>query len=267
MLPSLPNNIYNIIFTIGIFLIGFSFIQNQNLEDKMSTLNAKIISVLGNMNDRIDQLNREENYLKYRSKDLAQAYQIDNPMSFTDSTYTFTTLVNGNNKTKIVEKEISKLYSDYKTNKDEFQKIRKNLLRSNELMERQISSFKVKTKLFDGLLVVGLIMSLIGTVLLLNGQVQQDKITRGQLNASQLIDCQSCNRRFNATVNKAPIGTSDVSTHYCTICFDGSKFTNANLTLDQAFNAFMTSTNNTWLNRLYFKDKFKNLRRWKHGEY
>lgn len=119
MLPSLPNNIYNIIFTIGIFLIGFSFIQNQNLEDKISILNAKITSELGKMNDRIEQLNREENYLKYRSEDLSQAYQVDNPMSFTDSTYTFTTLVNGNNKTKIVEKEISKLYSDYKTNKDE----------------------------------------------------------------------------------------------------------------------------------------------------
>jgi hypothetical protein len=238
MIPSIPDNLYKIIFALGLFLIGYSYLQTQKNSDISKRLSKEFDVKLDSIKSRGNSLDDELKSIKEFSKELAESYNIKNPLISKNGTVIFNQIISGDKNDVVVSNKIATLWLTYKSHVNNFQNISTTLNR--QLIE-------------------------INHDLTYNNS---DNEFWSNATGETFSCCQSCAKTFNSTVQNAKFSDGEINRYYCSECFMNNDFTNPALTPKEVLKDYLkTFEKPNFLLRLISKAKIINLHRWRFGRY
>lgn len=234
-IPIIPDRLFKLLLYIGIGLVIYGFISFQNQYQEYEKKRVEF-------NVEIKKLENQSKYLDSELKDiydnadiLSQNSFIKNPLSITDSSYSFTRVIIGNKIEKSVSDSIAKLLVQYDLKNKEIK------IKNDELLikEYEIDELKQWLKVIEK---DSLYMITTGFLLLFAGYIMWDKNEeidiklrkRQSLNMPTYSDnCQSCGKRFNSMVKYGNEKDGCKNYHFCDACYQDGNFTNPDLTLKE----------------------------------
>ncbi|MFI5160989.1 MAG: zinc ribbon domain-containing protein [Sphingobacteriales bacterium] len=269
MIPNIPDNLFKITFALGLFLIGYSYIQTQREVELGRTYSRRFDLVKDSILFQERVINQELKSVEEHSLELSQRYGVKNPMAEKGGNVYFDKTFRGDKSSVIVSDEIEKLWNAYKAHKFLFHesdlKAGKELDRINE----DITDNNKDSEFWNNAVGLGAVLFVIGIFGLLHLQGLQNKLLVKQIKSGEQYSCcQSCGKSFNATVQNAKFNDGEINYYYCRECFQNDEFTNPELTLKQAYKNYLRIWEKPGLiAKLTARAKIVNLHRWRFGRY
>jgi hypothetical protein len=269
MIPSIPDNLYKIIFALGLFLIGYSYLQTQKNSDISKRLSKEFDVKLDSIKSRGNSLDDELKSIKEFSKELAESYNIKNPLISKNGTVIFNQIISGDKNDVVVSNKIATLWLTYKSHVNNFQNISTTLNRQLIEINHDLTYNNSDNEFWSNATGLGAVLFIIGLLGLLYLQTLQNKLLIKQIKIGETFSCcQSCAKTFNSTVQNAKFSDGEINRYYCSECFMNNDFTNPALTPKEVLKDYLkTFEKPNFLLRLISKAKIINLHRWRFGRY
>ncbi|MBB6502809.1 zinc ribbon domain-containing protein [Pedobacter cryoconitis] len=269
MPTSLSGNIFNILFTIGMFLIGYTYLQTEKYSATHTALSRRVDTITDSISLQKEILDLELKNLILYSNRLSIEYHTENPIVDNDSLTKFKEVVSGNKNDVIVANKIKGNWDKYVLNQrisaSETRKLNKTLKIINEDLNRSVKKYII----WIDLIPLGPALLVISTLGLMFGQIKQNALVNKQINEGRKnFKCQSCTKEFNATVQRAKFNDGEINEYYCNECFSNDDFIEPELTKELAFAKYISQRGIT--NKLGIwtaKQDFYRMRRWWYGKY
>jgi hypothetical protein len=271
-LSNLPDSFYKLLVYIGIGLIVYVFINQQNESNQYD----KELLVY---NSKIRKINSERLFLKQELEDIFNEAEIHskknneiNPLKISDSGYVFNRTLRGEKVKVNLSDTISNLLKRYENKQKEFRLKDSDLDIQRYLLDEKAIIFSNNQDFLYMIAFVGAILLFIGLAFWIEFDIFKDKIiARQNLNLPTYSkNCQSCGIKFNSTTKFGTQNTSELNYNYCYDCYVDGKFTDETLTLDEMLkkiNSEMKSSKISIIERLFVLSKIEKLDRWKKNKY
>jgi hypothetical protein len=269
MIPNIPDNLFKIIFALGLFLIGYSYIQIQREVELGRTYSQRFDLIKDSLLSQGRIVDQELKSIEEHSLELSQKYGVKDPLTEKGANVYFNKTFHGDKSSIIVSDEIEKLWDTYESHRFMFHE---NDLKASKELDRingDISNNNKDSDFWNNIIGVGTILFVVGLFGLLHLQTLQNKLLVKQINAGEKFTCcQSCGKSFNATVQNAKFNDGEVNYYYCRECFQNDDFTNPDLTFKEAYNNYLTLWRKPGvIGKLIARSKILNLHRWRFGRY
>lgn len=267
MLPSIPENLYQVLFIIGISVFGYSFVQQRTAKEsyfqKATTYNSISFENKLLQNDLSDKRAELIDY----SSNISLKYQAKNPIEHTDSTISITSVLRGEKNDVIVSDLVQGKWKDYLKSKKAFNVADLKGSNRQENIEDEMDKLQSDVDMYSYAMPAAALIMVIGLIGLISNQITKDQILRSQLKSPYAF-CQSCYKGFGATVQRAKFNDGEVNFCYCNECFSNNDFTDPNLKpIDVIIENINSKSDTDWIDRKGIAFQVKRLRRWKWGRH
>jgi hypothetical protein len=129
MIPQIPDNFYKIIFAIGLFLVGYSWLQTEKYNNLRKVNERKFDSITDSINTRSDKVDKEKKDLIDYASEESKELSLPSPIYTRGDTSIFFTNTTGGPRAEVtLSRLISKKWDRYVNNNriDKEQYVRQN---------------------------------------------------------------------------------------------------------------------------------------------
>ncbi|MFD2961322.1 MULTISPECIES: zinc ribbon domain-containing protein [Olivibacter] len=265
MMPTIPDNVYKILVAIGLFIVGYSQIQSDKLDEKFAVTNSEYSKYLDSLHEESRKADDMKDELLYESDILSTRNGVKNPIKETDSLLLFTRVISKNKNETAVSDSLAPKFRVYKRVNKHLGASLKDHEFKKKFFELERQSRDIRKDIYLYLQFIGLSVALIGFIQLLYIQMTNDrKLMYEVRNTIGPIRCQSCARRFTAVRPKGKNKDGSYNQNFCMDCYTEGEFTEPNLTFKEVYtrtkNGLSISYRILFSAYLYFI--IKNLDRW-----
>jgi hypothetical protein len=268
MIPNIPDNIYKVLFAIGVFMIGYSYLEITRNQDT-DKFNSRLFDSLKDSLQTIeDSRNGQADFIKSHSEELSERYQVKNPVISIGAKLRFTPDYSTRRDaivSKAVQADFDKLsILDIKLNLAD-KRINKRLVLINE----DFKDSSNKRGLWYVGAEIGFFALLFGATGMFRLHNLQTKLLENQLGVGEkFIFCQSCAKRFNAAVQHSKYADGEINNYYCTWCFADGDFTNPDIQMHDIVLEYCSSTQKDSRRQIKAATRMiAGLQRWRSGKY
>lgn len=270
MFPNLPNNIFNIVFTIGVFLIGYSYVTKDKFESENIQL-SRTFNVLKDSAEVISQtMAAERNQLIGASVSVSNQFNVKNPLVYSDSTFKLTDAIVRDVKAVKLYNIIAQKFDTFRNNQSKKITFINNTDEKLKLINEDINRNFGKIELCVNYIVpCAIVFITIGALGMSSNQILQNRLIFQQIReAEKIINCQSCGKLFNGTVQRGKFSDSSPNEYYCSLCFDIDGFTESDLTVESlSQRIFLQNSVFKKVDKNAIYKSLKKLRRWNDSIY
>lgn len=267
MLPSIPENFYQILFVVGLFLFGYGFLQYKSNEDSFRQDARRFNNLIFEVNNKGKELDSKRKEMLDYSSEISGKYDVKNPILEKDSMMTITHTYRGPKNEVLVSDIITRTWRQYIKAKKEYELFDEKSRRLQDEIDENLIRYQSNINLFSIGIGVGIVIIVLGLLGLINNQVTKDKILRSQLKPDIEV-CQSCFKRFGATVQNGKFNDGEINKYYCADCFSNNDFTDPNLKpIDVVLQVMNSYHDDGWIVRRQIKNSVYDLRRWRWDKY
>lgn len=265
---NIPDKIFKFLVLLGIFLIGYSFYDNDFSEknyftkiDKFNELNdSSAISKLV-VDDKLENI-------KIISDNLALKYNIANQIiENKDSSVIFKRTLSGDSSQILVSDSLNKLWENYKIYSFKSKIMDEKVKQYSSILENEKNLNQSYHQSNDILLKIGVILFLLGIFMWVIDEPYDPKIVLVKINEKLYPYCQSCGKKFSAMRKYGKEFNGSDNLAFCEECYNEGKFTD-----DMTKEEFIEKSNaeikkRNWFAKKILKSRFRNLDRWNKDRY
>lgn len=270
-LPSIPDNVYKLTLLIGIFLMGYSTLEDRQNSDmyfsKVNGFNASIDS----LDIEIMKIEHQKKKLVEASKFLSKRNGIENPILNRDSLLVFTQTITGAKNEVLVSDSLSILWDDYKESQFKIDMFNKQLKTRKEALKNAKEEFRSNGDFNSWLGWAGAFFFLFGSIGMFLIQDIQDELLKRQLREKPKYYkyCQSCGKKFSSMRHTSKNIDGTINTAFCTACFDNGIFIEPDLTQEEFKRRSILEVRKrkTWIGKKLLLSRLKKLERWDADDY
>lgn len=263
---NIPDNLSKILIGIGITLVAFGFIKQQNEEQLYFSRVDSYRNELLNTNELIDKINFQLSDYQMIAKRLSKKNNVENPLIVNDSVITFTNLFSGTENEMKINDSLFQLYLSIKKENAVANSQKVKLLKINDYLTDDKNLYNQNSRFYYALAVLGLLMFFVGFNDLQN-QHQKDSLLKftGENGQSKVyIRCQSCAQKFSSMINYGTNKDGKPNNAFCNSCWKNGEFTEPDLTKVELLKRIKKEGHKI---RFLGKKIIHNLDRWKFDKY
>jgi hypothetical protein len=267
MLPQLPDNLYRILLAIGLFLIGYSFYQYQNINvthRDVQKSNSNIDGII----DSVRFENKLQVILSNRSiTNLLDRHKFESPVSVDDSTFLEQTYTPVNDKN--VKDSLLICYIEYLQKSKKYAMLLSHYKREKKAAINEEEEYKNIRLAYYLMALFGSLSFILGYYGIYHEQAVKDKILVYQHKNLQTVAtrCQSCGKVFSSMVKLGLEQNGSESKSFCNSCYQNGQFTEPNITFTEIEQRALTTVERTKKEKRLLSKLLKNLERWRLDTY
>lgn len=270
-LPSIPDNLYKLFILVGIFCLGYGYIEdNRNSDTYFSKVNIFNTSI-DSLDIEIIKIDHQRKNLSKVADFLSKRNNVPNPIKNNDSLIIFKQTITGNKIEVTVSDTLSKLWDEYKEAEFEIELFNKQLRIRKEALKQAKEEYNVGEETNKWINIMGGICLIFGLIGMMRFQDIQDELLKRQLSDKPKAHkfCQSCGRKFSAIRQNSKNSDGTINLAFCTACYVEGHFTEQELTREEFLkrSAKEIKKRKTWLGRKLISSRLKNLERWDTDDY
>lgn len=266
---NIPDKLYKLLALIGLILIGYSiynidFVEKKYFSEIYDHRKIRDSLLLTEMIIK----NKKETLIKIANS-LSIKYDTENPVTYTDSTLSFTRILNGQKNELTVSDSLDNLWNDYLNFSFKMDLINKKLSFSEKYLEEKEKLKKQYFDNYDEIKNFGIFLFILGIILWsvdTPSNKKENKILKQQDKLYPF--CQSCGEKFTSILKYGTNKDKSENYAFCRNCFKKGKFTNPDLTKEELIkNSMELNHNKNWLIKKLLKNSFNDLERWNNDKY
>lgn len=263
---NIPDKIYKLFVLIGIALVVYSVVFQEDKSRELNEITSKYARISDTLEFTNYKIKANEKRLLESAEILAKSENIVNPLVEKDSVLTFYFTTDGDTKQKLAE---DSLWQIWQSHKDLIFKqnlsIKKAELLKNELKNSE-KVYAINSKIRTIFETVGVILFLLGVLTWMLDEMVA--------NSNKKIDeriykfCQSCGKKFNSMRKYGTNSNNTENYAFCKDCFQNGEFTTTNLSEEDFILQFENEIKNeSWLKKIILRSRIRNLERWRNSDY
>lgn len=262
---NLPDSLSKLLVLIGIILIGFYVLSSVEMEKEY----MEVFKGLDKVQDSIELMKVKRRImlesLVEKAKDSSEKYNIDIPITQTDTTATFVITYSGNPSQVLVSKSLHPLWLDYVEAGEQI-----DIAEAKLEIEKENHTAAIENRNWEqtnNYIPLGIF----GTILLTIGGIWWYEENKRK-NFKKIDDvfyeyCQSCCKKFSAMVLYGRNKDKSENFAFCKGCFDKGKFKEPDLTKEILIERIEKDENLSAKKKKKIKLRVDELLRWKKHHY
>jgi hypothetical protein len=270
-IPSIPDSSYKFLLYAGLVLMGYGFIQDENLRNDFNSSVEKLNSIKDSLTMMTVFQEKKQNDLKKVAEDLAKRKDVKNPISNNDSLVYFTQTLRGPKNELYVSDSLSKLWNEIKELQFQYSVLQKRIELNNSRLDEKDRDFKKDNWNLMGMIASGFLLAVIGFIGLQKVQNYNEQLLSLEIQNKQPKNqyCQSCGKYFNSMLHYGHNEGGDINPSFCIECFDKGKFMEPSLSVEefkQRIKNIIGGVESKSQRKLLIKH-FNSLERWQPDKY
>jgi hypothetical protein len=263
MIPQLPDNLYRILLTIGLFLIGYSFYQYQNVNLTFKAI-QKSNSNIDGIIDSVRFENKLQIILSNRAiTSLLERHKFDSPVSIDDTAFiqrTYSPLYDKNVKDSILV-----IYIEYLQKSKTHAMLLSHYKNEKQAIANELEEYETTKWAYYLMALFGSLSFILGYYGIYNEQSVKDTILVNQQRNLHIphIRCQSCGKVFSSMVKFGQEQDNCASKSFCNGCYKNGKFTEPDITFSEIESRALGTIERTKKERRLLSKLLRNLDRWR----